>query len=188
MFYSIYYKRVHYQLRIANTLSLMIRIHHPLVNEARSHFSCGKSLCLSEGMYHQHNLLSSLRPVHPRLSFTNETGGSPFLYFGSQVRYKSFEFREELKQYTLKGGGCFLHLLYSHAALERQDFLGGCAHVLTMVHVAVIHADVWETFCTMYSTQRKEQQTPKLQIIALSNSESPGSLVPRRIWGLYPQV
>lgn len=90
--------------------------------------------------------------------------------------------------YTPKGGGCFLHLLYSHAALERQDFLGGCAHVLTTVHVAVIHADVWETFCTMYSTQRKEQQMPKLQIIALSNSESAGSLVPRRIWGLYPQV
>lgn len=188
MFYSIYYKRVHYQLRTVNTLSLMIRIHHPLVNEARSHFSCGKSLCLSEGMYHYHNLLSSLRPVHPRLSFTNKTGGSPFLYFGSQVRYKSFEFREDLKHIYSKGWRLFSPSSLLTCCPRKTRFLGGYAHVLTTVHVAVIHADVWEIFCTMYSTQRKEQQKPKLQIIALSNSESPGSLVPRRIWGLYPQV
>lgn len=40
----------------------------------------------------------------------------------------------------------FFHPLYSHAALERQDFLGGLAHGLITAHVAVIPADVWETF------------------------------------------
>lgn len=39
----------------------------------------------------------------------------------------------------------------------------------------------------MYSIQGKEQ-TPQIQIIALLNSKSSQSLVPRRIWGLYPQV
>lgn len=107
MFYSIYYKRVHYQLRIANTLSLMIRIHHPLANEARSHFFVWKKSVFVRGDVSLAHLLSSLRPVHPRLSFTNKTGGSPFLYFGSQVRYKSFEFREELKHIYPKGWRLF---------------------------------------------------------------------------------
>lgn len=40
----------------------------------------------------------------------------------------------------------------------------------------------------MHSTQGKERQTPNVRISALSNSESHCSLVPRRIWGLYPQV
>lgn len=66
-------------------------------SEVRRHFSCGKNPCfLSEERDYQHSLPSSLRPVLPRISFISKTGGSPLLCFGSQVRYKSFQSREEL--------------------------------------------------------------------------------------------
>lgn len=38
------------------------------------------------------------------------------------------------------------HPLYSHAALQSQDFLGAFAHVLITVHVTIISVNVWETF------------------------------------------
>ena len=63
--------------------------------------SYGKSSCfLSEEIYYQHNLpftQEGTQSCPSRISFTSDIGGSPFHCFDSQVRYKSFSLREELK-------------------------------------------------------------------------------------------
>lgn len=80
------------------------------------------------------------------MSFANTAGGRPLLRFGSQVRYKSFQFREALKHTESKGQRLFSPSSLLMRYLESQGFPGGFVHVLSTVRAAIISASVWETF------------------------------------------
>lgn len=88
----------------------------------RQHFSCRKSPCfLSEERDYQHSFPSSLKSDLLGISFINKTGGSPLLCFVPMSGTNPFK------------------------AGKNWGFLGGFAHVMIPVHVAIISANVWET-------------------------------------------
>lgn len=125
MFYSIYYyKRVHHQLgRVKKTLSLLSRIHHPLVKWGNiSLVEKVRVSCRRRGITSTvfQGFLLSVRQVEVHFSaLVPRSGTNPF-----------------------KAG-------------KNSGFLGGFAHVMIPVHVAIISANVWETLWIMDSTHGK---------------------------------
>lgn len=80
------------------------------------------------------------------MSFATTTGGRPLLCFDSQVRYKSFQFREALKHPESKGRRLFSLSSLLTRYLESQGFPGGFVHVLSTMRAAIISVSEWETF------------------------------------------
>lgn len=126
MFYSIYYyKRVHYQL------SLVIRIHHPLVKWGD--ISLVEKVRVS---WQRRGVTSTVFPLHSDLSFRG------FLLSIRQVEVRFSALVPTSGTNPFKAG-------------KNSGFLGGFAHVMIPVNVAIISANVWETLWIMDSTQGK---------------------------------
>lgn len=131
---------------MVKALFLVIRIHYPLVKQGNIFLV--EKVCVS---CQRRDITSTIFPLHSVLSIQ----GFLLLIKQVEVHFSIWVPKSDTNPFNLgknsnvckpKGeGGCFRPFC-SHAALERRGFLGGCAHVLITVHVAVISVNVWEAF------------------------------------------